>query len=232
YPFMALISDQKTQCGGAFIKQDVVLTAAHCMNKDIDYNVKNFKVMLHRFRLDVDLDSDNSKPFSIQQVIFHPEYNFNKKSGTPNDIVILKINNDNLKEYLGINLNNMITLDDGKYSKVGEGAKLLGWGTTYKQLETNKKGKPSLVLKEMNLKLVNEKLCNFVGYKRGYNLCTQGLSMDDIPCKGDSGSPLFHLSEDTTLPVLVGLVSFGDLECKSYSAFVKISAYLDFINEF
>ncbi|KAI4454419.1 trypsin [Holotrichia oblita] len=67
YPFYAFIAHKtkSLKCGGAIIKTNVILTAAHCLSN------KGLHVYTGIQALD---DVQNSKPYRVKQVIKYPKY--------------------------------------------------------------------------------------------------------------------------------------------------------------
>ncbi|NWS60287.1 GRAA protein, partial [Chunga burmeisteri] len=189
WPYMAAIQRKNvTDCGGALVEKQWVLTAAHCQ-----LNKPEVRVVLGAH--EASIAEKEQQIFKVMQYFPHPQFSWSSKE---NDIMLLKLN--------GIaKLNKYVQLLPLPHScediKPGTTCKVAGWGIT-------SSGKPSKYLQETSLEIVGRKSC---GIKYGNHpkitsnmLCAAGAKkyLRDA-CQGDSGGPLICDGRYS------GIVSFG-----------------------
>lgn len=159
-------------CGGVLITKNYVLTAAHCITRDL------FQVRLgdHDLRTDKDCEDESCldpvQDIDIEKKIKHPNYNPGKKT---NDIALLK-----LKTPADITKNNVKLVclpaeEQNQIQRISNDARkkmtIAGWGIT----ET---GQPSDVLLKANIPYLTEADCKskfggILTYHESY-LCAGG----------------------------------------------------------
>uniref|UniRef100_A0A673GWL3 Granzyme B-like n=1 Tax=Sinocyclocheilus rhinocerous TaxID=307959 RepID=A0A673GWL3_9TELE len=208
-PYMASIQINKHHtCGGMLIREDYVLTAAHCLN-----------VFSSRDHFEVVLGAHNITK---------------KEKITPNTVYIMHFVLFKLLCYL--QLKNKAKLS--KFVKVMTFAKkngktpanihcsIAGWG-----LKTPKGNQASDVMREVNLKLQFSTECKNK-WQQYFNSERMICSISDGKhafCMGDSGSPLIC----NTKPQGIASYTFnGDCTNKSYpQVYVKTSYFLPWIKK-
>ncbi|XP_067841977.1 granzyme K-like [Heptranchias perlo] len=180
-------------CGGALIRPNWVLTAAHC---EFDLNVKPVHVVLG-----IDsLKKKSNKALNVKQKIPHICFDEDSKD---NDIMLLQLDSEaKLDKFV-----NVLPLPKNtKDMKTGTVCTVAGWGKT--KVKSNEL---SDNLKEVNVTIIDRKKCNSRKY---YNnkpvitnnmLCAGDRKGGKDSCKGDSGGPLICNN------VLSGIVSHGTL---------------------
>uniref|UniRef100_A0A1L8EFX1 Putative trypsin-like protein n=1 Tax=Haematobia irritans TaxID=7368 RepID=A0A1L8EFX1_HAEIR len=173
-------------CGGSIISEDVVVTAAHCMQS---YSASEFKVRLGSTEYHKGGELVEVKAFK-----FHEGYNPNTMV---NDVAVIKLARP-VKESASIRY---VKLAE-KTPANGTPAVVTGWGTTC-FLACNTLPK---TLQEVEVGIVNEETCASSEYKYGSQIretmvCAYALNKD--ACQGDSGGPLVAEGK------LVGVVSWG-----------------------
>ncbi|KAM9262521.1 granzyme A [Morus bassanus] len=190
-PFMALIygANEKYLCGGALIKENWVLTAAHC-------NVERGKVILgaHSQRA----KEREKQFFKIANQIRHPRYYFGRKE---NDIMLLQLQGR-------ATLNKAVQLiplpKSDNDPKPGTTCTVAGWGQTH-----NNRRLFSDTLREVNITVISRHICNNNKHYRNNPVITDNMicagskNGGKDSCFGDSGGPLRCNN------VMRGITSFG-----------------------
>ncbi|XP_016382840.1 granzyme B-like [Sinocyclocheilus rhinocerous] len=226
-PYMASIQINKHHtCGGMLIREDYVLTAAHCLNRSVFSSRDHFEVVLGAHNITKKeksqyLSSEFHTPPVTQQL-------------TPNTVYIMHFVLFKLLCYL--QLKNKAKLS--KFVKVMTFAKkngktpanihcsIAGWG-----LKTPKGNQASDVMREVNLKLQFSTECKNK-WQQYFNSERMICSISDGKhafCMGDSGSPLIC----NTKPQGIASYTFnGDCTNKSYpQVYVKTSYFLPWIKK-
>ena len=220
FPWQVSIRAGRHFCGGALIRPDWVITAAHCA-----YYFKNwgFSVMLGEHNVE-DHSESSQQQICIEKVYLHPEFHkANPELG--NDIALVKLAwPAKLSERI-----QPICLPDKDFSPDYENKCVVtGWG---KMDPLAQKGAD--VLQQANVNVVEDK--ESCAYSNDKIMCAAGDGKGT--CKGDAGGPLSCYDEANQKWVLSGIVSFGmgngkDKKCNAWnypSMFTRITHHLDWI---
>ncbi|XKL59013.1 hypothetical protein PGB90_000029 [Kerria lacca] len=195
-------------CGGAIIAENIVLTAAHCLQQ---FSKNDLRILVGKHKLK---HQDTFQHiYQIERILVHPH--FRKEGPHSNDIALLKIKNTT-GTINGIMCNShvqTICLPEGhiRSKDVGDWCTVSGWGT-----QTHGSSKISGVLQAALVPLLDLATCrqmNVYG-SAGYQtildsmICAGTLEGGVDACGGDSGGPLACKINGRF--VLLGVVSWGD----------------------
>jgi V8-like Glu-specific endopeptidase len=189
-------------CTGSLLAEDIVITAAHCIN-DADRD----------FRVGFILNNEKMKRSNSRSVIAaiaNPKYKFSPNPKDPfdtdeADIGLIRISGDLPSGYRPARL-----LADSSNLSIESPILIAGFGIT----------SASSVPATLRL----HKKTTYVLEEHGKTELIVGRSA----CRGDSGGPAFVVVNN--IPFLFGVFSRSDTGCSVYSVYSRIDAYQDWID--
>ncbi|MBL4909712.1 MAG: serine protease [Alteromonadaceae bacterium] len=204
-------------CGGSIIADNLILTAAHCMD-GVDGNKPNMQVRVGAHSL-----TDGSGQV-IQVVTTYTNQEYPKLS---KDLAILKL----AKKITDKNAKAITLADDAFFNKnikVGTALKVSGWGTL-----TSGGNMPEKLM-AVNVPYVSNEVCNsataYNGKIQATEICAGEKTGGKDSCQGDSGGPL--VISDGKKFVQVGVVSWGEgcAMANKYGVYANIASLRTWID--
>ena len=174
-------------CGGSLVREDWVVTAAHCVLGDSPNNLQ-VKIVLHNVN-----GTTGSVTRNVSEIIIHPNYNSNSLN---NDYALLRLSSP-ITNFEPIKL---VTSDNHDNEPVI--STTMGWGAT------SSGGSSSAILLEVDVPIYNS--CgNYSNSSITNNMVCAGFNGGGYDsCQGDSGGPLIMTNSDGEYE-LIGIVSWG-----------------------
>ncbi|KAJ1069900.1 hypothetical protein K5549_009923 [Capra hircus] len=207
-PYMAFlqfkISGKSYICGGFLVREDFVLTAAHCLGSSINVTLGAHNIM----------DRERTQQvIQVRRAIPHPGYN---DETCANDIMLLQLSRK-------AEMTDAVSLINLPRSlekvKPGMMCSVAGWG----QLGVNMPSADKL--QEVDLEIQSEEKCiaRFKDYIPFTQICAGDPSKRKDSFLGNSGGPLVCNG------VAQGIVSYGSDDGTTPNVYTRISSFLSWI---
>ncbi|XP_034482745.1 brachyurin-like [Drosophila innubila] len=228
FPYQVLLNRQTDTewepfCGGAIISKRIILTAAHC----IEDNLNEIKIYFGAVERS-NIKEPGQQHLLVQRnnIVVHPEWERRQKI---NDIALIKLPADlQFDEYI-----QPANLPDPNQSYENQTGVVSGWG------DTSDQDPPSEQLLYFDTPILSNEDCKPIVHKYHPNIFFPSSWICIEPsksctCGGDSGGPLVIWSEVAN-STLVGLTSFamaGECTVNSPDVFTRVSSFLPWIKKY
>lgn len=216
WPYMVALTKRNGSsafCGGSFIGERYVLTAAHCVDKK---DPATLDVIVGAFNMD---NINAAERIQVKQIYVHDSYTYAQAG---NDIAVLV-----LEHIPVLNQSSQIALsDDFDELSKDDPLTVIGFGA-----RNAKTGDYPKILHQVNVPFMPIEECRTKGGSyttQGNNVFCAGVAGKDS-CDGDSGGPIFFQTNNGIRQM--GVVSWGSscAEANKPGVYTKLSAFTDWL---
>ncbi|GJQ81368.1 hypothetical protein Trydic_g20578 [Trypoxylus dichotomus] len=205
FPYYAFLSGngKSLKCGGAIIKTNVILTAAHCLSNTNFYVYTGIE--------DIN-DLWKKKPYGVKEIIKYPEY----KGQTKFDVALVI-----LSSHIQLGRTAQIIPIAPVSPKPGSTVTIVGFGKVRCDITSidnsgRCRGGDSKVLRTANFRLTSHA-----------NRIIKTIGNNQNTCYGDSGSPVVYRNR------VIGVVSSGEyINCSGYDTQAPVAPYHKWIEKY
>uniref|UniRef100_A0A0N4ZN95 Peptidase S1 domain-containing protein n=1 Tax=Parastrongyloides trichosuri TaxID=131310 RepID=A0A0N4ZN95_PARTI len=198
WPWIGQIIDRNNKqiCGSTLIGRQFLITAAHCFGniKEKNFEKTDYKILFGSNERNKGIN------YTISSISIHPYYKKNFIA-YEYDIALIKLSKP-------VNITKKLAPIGLPKNSVNRDRICIvaGWGMT------SEKGEQSKYLKELQLPILSNEICNDFMHYRGLintlsSFCAGYSDGRDDACKGDSGGPLMCLENNSW--EIHGVISWG-----------------------
>ncbi|XP_065298560.1 inactive CLIP domain-containing serine protease A3-like [Dermacentor albipictus] len=231
FPWQAMLfsTEEEFLCSGVVISPKNVLSTADCVHKFQGDQASKLFVRLGVLDRSIFENSPIHQNYTVDKVIVHPKF----RSAQIRNVAVLKLR----EEVATTPTIGRVVLAEPEEGSVGASACVIsGWGKNLKR------GSLSSVLTKANVSIVEKAPCQDALRKTKLgpsfkldegSMCVAGEG-GAAACQGDDGGPLVCKRNSEGRPMLVGLVSYGDLPCGQLgvpAVYADVTQNMDFITE-
>ncbi|KAI3389069.1 hypothetical protein SNEBB_004950 [Seison nebaliae] len=211
-PFIVRLSIEKADgwkiCGGSIINNRWIVTAAHC----VDGAIKSYIYVGDHSR--VEWDRPTELKMEIENVEIHSNYSLSK---LVYDIALMRTKNEIT---FGVGVQPICLSEFEK--DIGDEVTVAGWG------RVSKNGNTSTELRKVNINIQADWLCSVYDQDRKDTVfCAGDTDNERDGCSGDSGGPLYYVSNSRF--TLVGVRSYNTGGCIGRGGFVNLPFFKDWM---
>ncbi|XP_008064042.1 cathepsin G-like [Carlito syrichta] len=205
-PYMAFLRIQTPVgqgiCGGFLVREDFVLTAAHCRGRRI-----NVILGAHN----IQRQERTQQRITVRRAIPHPQYNLQTHQ---NDIMLLQLRNRIRRNRA---VSPVALPQTQERLRPGALCTVAGWGLVNLNRRTSR-------LHEVQLRVQRDEECNRYGsYNFRTQICVGNPQERKSAFRGDSGGPLICNN------VAQGIVSYGNSWATPPAVFTRITSFLPWL---
>lgn len=208
-------------CGGSLIRQDWILTAAHCLYDDNGNPLKANEIFAFLNVWQLDNPNPEMEQYNITKIIMHANYD---DFSSDNDIALLRISGKS-----NLNLITLPAQNNESLLIAGKKCTVAGWGAT-----NNSGTQYPTIQQKVELEVISNTTCNQSSWYDGEvlqsMLCAGYAAGQKDACYGDSGGPLFVMENGDTTQIGVVSWGYGCAEAKQPGVYTKVSNYINWIN--
>jgi trypsin len=215
YPWQIAINIRRTDgtylCGGSYIYDKWVLSAAHCFHASDAVDSIKIKGGATNY-------VDQGTWAQVDSFVIHQKYD---PKTSEHDVALVRLKAAPPSRVIPL-------ANDPPIIQAGQPLEVTGWGVT------TESGRISKTLLKATVPYVDNQTCNeptsYNGRVLPGMMCAGRLDGGADSCQGDSGGPLVWRTDNG--PFLVGVVSFGDgcARALKYGVYTRVSMYRDWIH--